>query len=77
MFPEGTDNKVSNGLLYVHGAFLFREGISVNTDEFKRRLTAIFSADVERYSRLKTPPFPKFPRQNAYRFIERTQKGDS
>jgi adenylate cyclase len=45
-------NKASEGFLYPFVGFFIWRGDPVNTEEFKRRLTAIFSADVEGYSRL-------------------------
>jgi len=52
MFPEGNDNKASTGYLYPIGGFCIWGGAPVTTDAFKRKLTAIFSADAKEYSRL-------------------------
>jgi adenylate cyclase len=51
LFPEGAENKASKGFLYPSEVFDFG-GDPVSTEDFKRRLTAILSADVEGYSRL-------------------------
>ncbi len=67
MFPEGTDNKASVGYLYPIGGFCILDTVNpkpiptafnlarVNpmaTKDFKRKLTAVLSADVAGYSRL-------------------------
>jgi adenylate cyclase len=44
--------KAFEGFLYPFGGFFVWGGDSVNTEEFKRKLTAILSADVAGYSRL-------------------------
>jgi adenylate cyclase len=44
--------KASKGILYPFGGFSFWGGNPMAADEFKRRLIAILSADVEGYSRL-------------------------
>jgi TolB-like protein/class 3 adenylate cyclase len=44
--------KAFKGFLYPFGGFCVWGGDSVNMEEFKRKLTAILSADVEGYSRL-------------------------
>jgi hypothetical protein len=41
--------KASKGMLYPFGGFSFWGGDSIAADKFKRRLTAILSADVEGY----------------------------
>jgi TolB-like protein/class 3 adenylate cyclase len=51
-FPEGAESKASKGFFYLLGGFCIWRGNPVNKEEFKRRLTAILSADVEGYSRL-------------------------
>jgi class 3 adenylate cyclase len=50
--PEDEEKKASNGFLCPVGGFSIWGVDRVNTEEFKRRLTAILSADVEGYSRL-------------------------
>jgi len=51
-FPEGGDEEASKGFLYPFGGFCISGGDPMSAEEFKRRLTAILSADVEGYSRL-------------------------
>jgi adenylate cyclase len=45
-------NKASKGFLYPSGGFFIGGGDPMATDDVKRKLTAIFSADVVSYSRL-------------------------
>ena len=52
MFPEGITKKASAGNLYPIGGFCILEGDPMTEESFKRKLTAILSADVEGYSRL-------------------------
>ncbi len=52
MFPEGGENKASTGQLYPLGGFCILGGDPMNTQDFKRKLTAVFSADVAGYNRL-------------------------
>ena len=53
MFPEGCEIQASSRQLYLLGGFLgFRGGCPVSEPKKKRKLTAIFSADVKGYSRL-------------------------
>ena len=47
-------NKASEGFLYPLGGFYFWGGDHVNTQEFKRRLTTMFSADVAGLNDLST-----------------------
>jgi adenylate cyclase len=49
---EGEVNKASKGFLQFFGGFCFWGGDPMATGDVKRKLTAIFSADVEGYSRL-------------------------
>jgi TolB-like protein/class 3 adenylate cyclase len=51
---EGEEKKASGGFLYPIGGFCIWGGGHVNIEGFKRKLTAILSADVEGYSRLMT-----------------------
>jgi adenylate cyclase len=50
--PEGHESKASKGFVYPLGGFFVRGGNPMATGDVKRKLTAIFSADVEGYSRL-------------------------
>jgi len=52
ILPEGADSKASEGFLYLPGGFYIWEGDPMTTESFKRKLTAILSADVAGYSRL-------------------------
>jgi adenylate cyclase len=52
MFPEGITKKASTGYLYPIGGFCIWGGAPMTNESFKRKLTAILSADVEGYSRL-------------------------
>ena len=52
MFPEGIVIKASKGFLCLPGGFLYLGGDLMATEDFKRKLTAILSADVAGYSRL-------------------------
>jgi TolB-like protein/class 3 adenylate cyclase len=49
---EGDKSKASKGFVYSLGGFFVWGGDLMATDDVKRKLTAIFSADVEGYSRL-------------------------
>jgi adenylate cyclase len=49
--PEGGVKEASEGFFYPSGGFCILGGDFVNREEFKRKLTAILSADVEGYSR--------------------------
>jgi adenylate cyclase len=49
---EGNKSKASKGFLYSLGGFFIWGGDLMATGDVKRKLTAIFSADVEGYSRL-------------------------
>jgi adenylate cyclase len=49
---EGDKSKASKGFIYSHGGFFVRGGDPMATGDVKRKLSAIFSADVEGYSRL-------------------------
>jgi adenylate cyclase len=49
---EGDKSKASKGFVYSLGGFFVWGGDLMATDDVKRKLTAIFSADVEEYSRL-------------------------
>jgi adenylate cyclase len=50
--PEGHESKASKEFVYSLGGFFVRGGEPMATGDVKRKLTAIFSADVEGYSRL-------------------------
>jgi adenylate cyclase len=50
--PEGGVKEASEGFLYPFRGFCVLGGDLMNQEEFKRKLTAILSADVEGYSRL-------------------------
>jgi adenylate cyclase len=50
--PEGNESKASKGFAYSLGGFFVWGGDLVTIGDVKRKLTAIFSADVEGYSRL-------------------------
>ena len=52
MFPEGIAKKASSGYLSPIGGFYILGSDPVTEESFKRKLTAILSADVEGYSRL-------------------------
>ena len=52
MSPEGGESKASSGYLYLLEAFAFQGNEFADTQDFKRKLTAILSADVAGYSRL-------------------------
>jgi hypothetical protein len=52
VFPEGAESEVSGVCQYPPGGFFHLEGDPMNTQDFKRKLTAIMSADVAGYSRL-------------------------
>jgi len=52
VFPEGGEKKASGGCHYPPGGFFHLGGDPLNTRDFKRKLTAVFSADVAGYSRL-------------------------
>ena len=53
MFPEGHEKKASRGYLYPRGGFCILGMVSPWPAEgYKRKLTAIMSADVAGYSRL-------------------------
>ncbi len=52
ILPQGTDNKASGGFLYLPGGSCVRGGDPMTEEAFKRKLTAILSADVEGYTRL-------------------------
>jgi hypothetical protein len=51
-FPEVRESKASGGYSYLLGGFSHFGGDRMNTQDFKRKLTAIMSADVAGYSRL-------------------------
>ena len=48
MFPEGIAKKASAGYLYPIGGLYILGDDLMTADAFKRKLTAILSADVER-----------------------------
>jgi adenylate cyclase len=50
--PEGSDFKASKGFIYSLRGFFVWGGDLMATEEFKRKLTAVMSADVVGYSRL-------------------------
>jgi hypothetical protein len=50
--PEDADIAGSKLLLYFFGGFFIWGGASTGAEDFKRKLAAIFSADVAGYSRL-------------------------
>jgi adenylate cyclase len=50
--PEGGEKEAFKGFLHPSGGFCFWGGDPMATGDIKRKLTAIFSADVEGYSRL-------------------------
>jgi adenylate cyclase len=50
--PEGDKSEVSWGSLYLPGGFFIWGGDLMSAESFKRKLTAILSADVKGYSRL-------------------------
>jgi adenylate cyclase len=50
--PEGDKSEVSWGSLYLPGGFFIWGGDLMAEEKFRRKLTAILSADVEGYSRL-------------------------
>ena len=53
MFPEGHEKKASRGYLYPRGGFcILGDGEPMAAEGYKRKLTAIMSADVAGYSRL-------------------------
>jgi class 3 adenylate cyclase len=52
MPPEGFESEASKGFLFSSGGFLILGGDPLNTQDFKRKLTAVFSADAAGYSRL-------------------------
>jgi len=54
--PEGDKSEVSWGSLYLPGGFFIWGGDLMAEEKFRRKLTAILSADVERYSRLMGDP---------------------
>jgi len=47
ILPEGFNNEASKGFLYPFGGFCIWGSDPVNRKEFKHRLTAILSADVD------------------------------
>ena len=52
ILPEGIEYKAFKGFLYPCGGFFVWGGDPMTEESFKRKLTAILSADVEGYSRL-------------------------
>jgi adenylate cyclase len=52
MPPEGFESGASKGLRFPSGGFFILGSDPMNTQDFKRKLTAVFSADVAGYSRL-------------------------
>ena len=50
--PEGGVKKAFEGFLYPSGSFCILRGEAMASEDFRRKLTAIFSADVAGYSRL-------------------------
>jgi adenylate cyclase len=52
MLPEDADTEASKRFLYLNGGFCIWGGDPMTTEGFRRKLTAIFSADVKGYSRL-------------------------
>jgi len=52
MPPEGFESEASEGLRFLSRGFFNLGGDPMSAESFKRKLTAILSADVKGYSRL-------------------------